>query len=113
MQRTKQIFLGKTIQQIENPVEGSEKFLNSNDSKMLFVTVYDEEIQRYWDIFNDDVEEQVHRFEFSFNTNYYVLNLEIEENGYWVESKSKMQGRVVGNKAIRVGAHLEGVEVVP
>ena len=80
---------------------------------MLFMTVYDEEIERYWEIYNDDTDAKVNRFDFSFNTNYYVLNLEIEENGYWVESKSKLQGRVVGNKPIRVGAHLEGANAVP
>lgn len=40
------------------------------------------------------------RFEFEFNNNYYVLNIELDENGETITANSDSQARVVSKVPI-------------
>ena len=100
-QRTKDILIGKTLQELDNPQdigpqhksEAMTAASHENSTsifKEMFVDIYEEEMNRCREIYNKDTKEvrRAKPFEFNFNTNYYVLNVEIDETGNHIETKT-------------------------
>lgn len=82
---------GKKGKEEPNPNEGDE---------------IDDELAEQLEILNkeDDLGEplKARRFEFEFNNNYYVLNIELDENGETITANSDSQARVVSKVPIQM-----------
>ena len=57
----------------------------------MFDLIFEDQINKCQEhYFQDTLETRcAKRFEFAFNTNYYVINLEIDEEGYTIESQTR------------------------
>ena len=77
----------------------------------------DEELAEQLEVLNRDFDEEpilARRFDFEFNNNYYVLNIELDEQGETIVAKTESQGRVVSKTPIQVSepdAEKESVDI--